>query len=116
MRYPLGRLDTLPIWCKKVVWICKGECLMKNMGVGGYCVYLHRRATDGSVFYVGKGTLSRSRKTSSRSERWFAVYDKHGIDVEIDSKWVRERDALARENELIDLYSGSIVNIRRSRL
>ena len=89
---------------------------MKDIGTGGYCVYLHRRATDGSVFYVGKGTLSRSKKTSSRSEGWLAVYEKHGLDVEIDSKWVRERDALARENELIDLHIGSIVNIRRSRL
>jgi hypothetical protein len=65
-----------------------------------FYVYLHRRATDGRVFYVGKGTGNRinSRK---RNEHWKRVSSKHGYAVEIVQDGMQEWWALELEKELI---------------
>lgn len=49
-------------------------------------VYRHRRASDGSVFYVGKGTRDRAWQVTSacgRSDHWMRVANKNGVIVEI---------------------------------
>ena len=46
-------------------------------------VYVHRRKTDGSVFYVGKGTGNRAWSASKRNKHWVSVTSKHGCDVQI---------------------------------
>lgn len=69
------------------------------------CVYVHRRADDGRVFYVGKGARDdRATYFKKRNPYWCAVASKHGVTVEIVARF--ETDALACEceQELIAWY------------
>lgn len=53
----------------------------------GYYVYLHRRATDGSVFYVGKGKGRRGWDLKREyNKHWIRAAIKHGITVEIGAE------------------------------
>lgn len=72
--------------------------------------YLHRRATDGTVFYVGKGTAPRSPKkpihsraydTYKRNHYWRNVAAKHGYTVEIFASCADDKEAQRVERELI---------------
>lgn len=46
-------------------------------------VYAHRRATDGGVFYIGKGKGRRAWGRTGRNPWWHHVNAKHGFTVEI---------------------------------
>jgi hypothetical protein len=68
-------------------------------------VYVHRRATDGSVFYVGKGSHpDRIKERCGRNQYWKHVVAKHGLVAEVVARF--ETDALAQqcERELITWY------------
>lgn len=52
---------------------------MKN----NYYVYMHRRASDGLPFYIGKGRGYRSRDKHGRNIHWKRVVAKHGYTIEI---------------------------------
>ena len=71
-----------------------------------FYVYLHRRASDNSVFYIGKGCKYRAYEThkSKRSVYWIRVYQKHGRVVEIVKDNLTEKEALAIEVALIAQY------------
>lgn len=71
-----------------------------------FYVYLHRRASDNSVFYIGKGCKYRAYEThkSKRSVYWIRVYQKHGRVVEIVKDNLTEKEALALEVALIAQY------------
>ena len=61
-------------------------------------VYVHRRADDGRVFYVGKGSQPhRSSDHSNRNKYWCHVVAKHGLVVEIVARF--ETDELSRQCE-----------------
>ena len=47
-----------------------------------YFVYLHRRASDGLPFYIGKGRKYRERDRVNRSRWWKNVVEKHGYSIE----------------------------------
>lgn len=49
----------------------------------GFYVYLHRKNSDGSIFYVGKGSVRRAWDTWGRNSYWNRVAEKHGVTVEI---------------------------------
>lgn len=69
-----------------------------------YYVYLHRRRSDGIVFYVGKGIGRRAWKTSitnGRSRKWQSVYYKHGLIVDIAQENLSEENAFLLEMWLI---------------
>ena len=68
-----------------------------------YYVYLHRRASDNTVFYVGKGSGRRawSRK---RTIHWKRVVAKHGLIVEIYQSGLQEWYAYELEEEMILRY------------
>lgn len=72
-----------------------------------FYVYLHRRATDGSVFYVGKGHGRRAwanNKASKRSAYWHRIARKHGLIVEIVQSGLQEWYAFELERDLIAYY------------
>jgi hypothetical protein len=66
-----------------------------------FYTYIHRQADDGSVFYVGKGSITRARTASGRSNFWKRVVNKHGKVVEICAGWDTEQEAFEHEKFLI---------------
>jgi hypothetical protein len=84
-------------------------------------VYIHRRADDNRVFYVGKGTLradarvqncERARDSFSRNYRWHRVFAKHGVNVEILASFATDADACEYECALIAHYGRkNLVNL-----
>lgn len=77
----------------------------------GYYVYLHRRASDGSVFYVGKGKLDRAWRKSSRSDYWNRIARKHGVIVDIVSDGMMEDNAFDLECDLIGIHIDQTCNL-----
>jgi len=69
-----------------------------------FYVYVHRKATTGEVFYVGKGKGRRAYITSARSDWWHRTVKKHGHVVEIVAYGLQEWYAFELEVELIALY------------
>ena len=68
-------------------------------------VYLHRRLSDNTPFYVGKGSQRRAWTTTGRNKYWTRVYNKHGLIVEIifdnlsdDEAYVVEKDCILELN------------------
>lgn len=82
-----------------------------------YYVYLHRKATTGDVFYVGKGTGRRAYEKRLRSTYWKKVANKHGLVVELYMTDLQEWYALELEASLVDYYgrrdngTGQLVNL-----
>ena len=80
-------------------------------------VYLHKKETDGTIFYVGMGELKRAFNTSSRNKWWNRTYAKHGRIVDIVAKDLSVEDAYELEVFLIseigrkDKGLGNLVNL-----
>ena len=72
-----------------------------------YYVYLHRKATTGEVFYVGKGKTRRAYDRFGRSSWWQRTVAKHGLIIEIKESGLQEWYAFEREAELIAYYGRS---------
>lgn len=68
---------------------------------GMHYTYLHKRASDGLPFYVGKGTRRRAWSATGRNQYWTRIAAKHGVDVVIVDAGLSEEEALSREVELI---------------
>lgn len=67
--------------------------------------YIHRKADDGKVFYVGKGTRpDRMKLRSGRSVRWTRTVAKHGFIPELVAKWPTAEDAFTHERFLIACF------------
>lgn len=78
----------------------------KDIPVGerprGFYVYLHRRATDGSVFYVGKGKGGRAwMPHRSHNAHWVNVAKKNGVIVDIAEDDLLEPEAFSLEVKTI---------------
>lgn len=69
-----------------------------------FYVYVHRRASDGTVFYVGKGRGRRATKTQQRTAFWQNIVNKHGFTVDYVAKDLSEEDAIKLEMETIAHY------------
>jgi hypothetical protein len=69
-----------------------------------FYVYIHRKATTGEVFYVGKGQDRRAWFKGNRSSIWKRVVKKHGLTVEIAQDGLQEWYAHELECELIALH------------
>ena len=84
-------------------------------------VYVHRRADDGQVFYVGKGTErprhkrplhERAVSRDARSQWWHRVVAKHGRIAEVVASFVDDVAAQEFEKALIARYGRrSLVNL-----
>lgn len=55
--------------------------LLTKVKLSHYYVYIHRKATDNEIFYVGKGKNSRCTTIKGRSKHWKNISNKHGIDI-----------------------------------
>jgi len=71
-----------------------------------FYVYLHRRSTNGEVFYIGKGRGCRAWQIQGRSERWMATALKRGCIVEIIQSGMQEWWAFELELDLVALHQG----------
>ena len=66
-----------------------------------FYVYVHKRKTDGSIFYVGKGCGKRAWKKVCRSDWWKRIEAKHGRTVEIIKRDLTEDEAFSFEAEMV---------------
>ena len=88
---------------------------MKNNKV----VYIHRKKTDSTIFYVGIGNPNRaySKSPTSRSVVWSRTVKKHGYYVEVILEDLEWEEACEIEIYLIekfgrrDLKKGALVNL-----
>lgn len=73
-----------------------------------FYVYVHRRASDNEVFYVGKGCGLRAWNYNNRNAYWTNVKNKHGVVVDIVFDNLSEEDSLRIEKDTITefLYFG----------
>ena len=78
-----------------------------------FYVYLHRKATTGKVFYVGKGHGRRAWAKHGRSKIWTNTVKKHGHTVEIVCGFLQEWAAFEMESDLISLYGRKDVGFGR---
>jgi hypothetical protein len=72
-----------------------------------FYVYTHRYAfgpKQGQVFYVGKGSGSRSRKTCSRNPYWKNIVNKYGFFDSVLIYFDNEACAFSFERALIEFY------------
>ena len=82
-------------------------------------VYIHRKATNGEVFYVGIGNPKRpyEKGRSDRSEFWCRTVDKYGYNIEVIRTGLSWEDACDIEQDLIELIGrrdlglGTLVNL-----
>lgn len=70
----------------------------------GFYVYVHRRATDGRVFYVGKGKGKRAYEIRNRSIYWNRIVARHGYTIEIVQDNMQEWWSFELERDLIAFY------------
>jgi len=80
-----------------------------NFTPSDFYVYLHRRATDGRVFYVGKGIARRAWTKDNRNKHWHHISKKHGYTVEIVQYGMQEWWAFELERELICSYGRDVL-------
>ena len=66
-----------------------------------FYVYVHMKATDDSVFYVGKGCKQRHKTKQGRNEYWNRIVAKHGFVSEIVKNGLSFQEANAYEIQLI---------------
>lgn len=69
-----------------------------------FYVYLHKKASNGDVFYVGKGCGKRAWRKTQRNNHWKNIESKHGRVVEITHRNLSEDEAFRIEVELIAKY------------
>lgn len=69
-----------------------------------FYIYAHRRVTDGSVFYIGKGSGNRCMVKNGRSKHWHNIVNKHGLSIEILKSDLSLIDSLICEREMIKYF------------
>lgn len=79
--------------------------IIKNIPpTGNKCVYVHRRKSDGIVFYIGIGSKARSRNRWNRSVHWKNVVAKHDYEIDYLAQNVSVEEAKEIEIEAIKYY------------
>ncbi len=67
-------------------------------------IYIHKRKTDGSVFYVGKGRGYRVTRKAGRSDWWHRTVSKYGYTWELTHRGLTDEEAYVKEMEVIRYY------------
>lgn len=76
-----------------------------------FYVYMHRKISDGTVFYVGKGCGDRKYDKFHRSKWWKSVESKHGRSIEICQEDMSESDSFLLEQWLIAKFRHEGLNL-----
>ena len=79
--------------------------------MGEHFTYAHFKKSNGSIFYIGKGTKRRMSSIHNRSNYWKSTVAKHGFVVEPLAKWPTEQEAFQHEKFLIWCFRDMGVNI-----
>lgn len=66
-----------------------------------FYTYTHNRASNGTIFYVGKGRGDRANCHHNRNKHWHNIVGKHGFTVQFIAYWDNESDALQNEKDVI---------------
>lgn len=66
-----------------------------------FYVYVHRRADNGEIFYVGKGSRNRFRTSSGRSPTWHEAVARHGFTAHVVEDGLTEAEAYEVERSFI---------------
>lgn len=76
-----------------------------------FYVYAHKTATNGDVFYIGKGSGSRAKSKSGRNRWWRNIVKKHGYNIEILKDGLTNDEACRFEVETIRKLRESGINL-----
>ena len=87
-------------------WKAKNKARIASSEEPAFYTYIHRKADDGEVFYVGKGKGDRARYEFGRSQYWQRIKKKHGVLIEIVARHESEEDAFTHEKFLIASFRG----------
>lgn len=68
-----------------------------------FYVYSHHRESDGTVFYIGKGTGSRIGSRALRSQNWKKIVEQHGYTKKMVTGLMPEACAFSYEKIIISL-------------
>jgi len=69
-----------------------------------FATYAHYRP-DGTVFYIGKGSIKRAYSKLGRNVVWKRIVQKYGgFEVKVLAEWQTEQDAFDHEIVLIDSF------------
>lgn len=74
---------------------------IKLQGEKRFYVYIHRKISDNTPFYIGKGTKYRCTDKTGRSKYWFRVAEKYGVYVQIYKYGITSEEACNLEKEII---------------
>lgn len=66
-------------------------------------IYLHKRADDGVVFYVGIGVGRRATAVKNRSDFWKRIVAKHGYTIEYPHIEISQEQAKELEKHYISV-------------
>ena len=83
----------------------QGEFMQDNK----YCVYLHRRKDDHTVFYVGSGTIKRP-KSKHRSNKWLKYVQNCEYYIDIVQENLSLSDARDLEQKYLIDYNTTVIN------
>lgn len=67
-----------------------------------FYVYVHRKNSDGKIFYIGKGKNKRHKSISGRNQHWKNTALKHGWYANIVQSKLSEEDSLELEEFMIE--------------
>lgn len=66
-----------------------------------FYTYLHKKSSDQTVFYIGKGTRRRLKSEENRNIHWHNIVSKHGFTHEIVARFATHEEAYEHEKFLI---------------
>ena len=82
-----------------------------------YCLYFHKKKTNGEIFYVGIGDTKRPQSKDGRNKWWLNTVKKHGYDVQVVKENMTWEQACTVERFWIktigrkDMKEGTLVNM-----
>lgn len=88
--------------------------LVKKVPDKNVCVYLHRR--NGKLFYVGIGSVSRSKNTKSRPAKWYELCPDNKFSVEIYRKGLSRREAEEIEMAMVKKLTNKGADLANSHI